>query len=159
MLPYTEINEKNISSFHFHGDLSDFPLTSIIAVPPDVKSETILIGRYRGNASEQQLVVPKEVIDELMRLVFQVKRFFDANAVLIAFSTILLLLLIVVLSTRLRQREMQTMFKMGASRNTMLLLQLGELLIIFLVGALLVAAASWCVSTRATEIVRLLLLN
>ena len=75
---------RNIASFHFHGDNADFPISSIIAVPPDEKSETILMGRYRGNAAEQQLVVPNDVINDLMKLVFQVKRFFDANAILIA---------------------------------------------------------------------------
>ena len=159
VLPYTEITEKNISSFHFHGDDSSFPITAIIAVPPSEKDETILIGRYQGDSSNQQLVVPKDVISDLMKLVFQVKRFFDANAILIAVSTVLLLLLIVVLSTKLRQREMQTMFKMGASRSTMALLQVGELLIIFLIGAALVAGASWWVSSNATGIVRLLLLG
>jgi putative ABC transport system permease protein len=159
VLPYTEITERNIGSFHFHGDNSDFQISSIIAVPPDEKSETLLMGRYRGNSSAQQLVVPDEVINDLMKLVFQVKRFFDANAILIAVSTILLLLLIVMLSTKLRAREMQTMFKMGASRNTMAMLQLGELLIIFLIGLVLVAAASGWVSSRAGDLVRLVLLG
>ena len=94
VLPFTEITDANISSFHFHGDNSEFPVTSVIAVPHDEKSETILIGRYRGGNSDQQLVIPNDVISDLMRLVFQVKRFFDANAILIAISTILLLLLL-----------------------------------------------------------------
>lgn len=159
VLPYTEITENNIASFHFHGNNADFPISSIIAVPPDEKSETILMGRYRGNSSAQQLVVPNDVISDLMKLVFQVKRFFDANAILIAISTVLLLLLIVMLSIKLRSREMQTMFKMGASRNTMALLQLGELLIIFLIGSVLVAGGSWWVSSRSGELVRWLLLG
>ena len=159
VLPYTEINEKNISSFHFHGDNSEFPVSAIIAIPPDEKSETILIGRYRKTADGQQLVVPGDVINDLMRLVFQVKRFFDANAILIAISTVLLLLLIFVLSFKLREREMQTMFKMGASRSAMTMLHVGELLIIVLVGAVLVAGASWWVSSRADDLVRLVLLG
>ena len=157
VLPYTEITEKNIDSFHFHGDNSGFPISSIIAVPPDEKNETILIGRYRGNSSAEQLVIPSEVINDLMQLVFQVKRFFDANAIMIAASTLLLLLLIMILSLKLREREMQTMFKMGASRNTMVMLQVGELMTICLIGAALVLAASWWVSSRAGEIIRLLM--
>lgn len=141
VLSYTEITPKNIDSFHFHGDTSDFPVTSIIAIPKDKKGETILMGRYRNEDSNQQLVVPGNVIQELMDLVFKVKRFFDANAILIAISTILLLLLIVVLSIKLREREMNTMFKIGASKNTVTLLQLGELGIIFSGSIALVAVA------------------
>ena len=159
VLPYTEITEKNIASFHFHGDNADFPISSIIAVPPNEKSETILMGRYRGNSSDQQLVVPNDVINDLMKLVFQVKRFFDANAILIAISTVLLLLLIVMLSIKLRSREMQTMFKMGASRNTVAMLQIGELLIIFLIGSVLVGIASWWVSSSAGDLVRIVLVG
>ena len=141
VLPFTEITSANIDSFHFHGDNSDFPLTSIIAVPPDQKSKTILMGRYRNSKNGEQLVVPGSVIQELMNLVFKVKRFFDANAILIAISTILLLLLIVVLSLKLREREMATMFKIGASRNTVGLLQVAELGIVFLISGVLVTAA------------------
>lgn len=141
VLPYTEITAANIDSFHFHGDNSDFPVTSIIAIPPDQKSETILIGRYRKSTTGEQLVVPGSVIRELMNLVFKVKRFFDANAILIAISTLLLLLLIVILSAKLREREMTTMFKIGASRSTVAMLQIGELGIIFVASSLLVASA------------------
>ena len=131
VLPYTEITEKNIDSFHFHGESSDFPISCVIAVPYDKKGETILVGRYRSSQSGHQLVVPGNVINELMSLVFKVKRFFDANAILIAFSTILLLGLIVILSLKLREREMDTMFKIGASRNTVVLMQIAELGVVF----------------------------
>ena len=141
VLPFTEITASNIDSFHFHGDDSDFPVTSIIAIPPDQKSETILIGRYRNSTTGEQLVVPGSVIQELMNLVFKVKRFFDANAILIAFSTLLLLLLIVILSAKLREREMATMFKIGASRNTVVMLQVAELGIVFAISSVLVTIA------------------
>ncbi len=159
VLPYTEITEGNIESFHFHGDTATFPITSIIAIPPDAKSETILIGRYRDANSDQQLVVPADVINDLMGLVFRVKRFFDVNAILIAVSTILLLVLIMLLSMKLREREMQTMFKMGASRNTMALLQIGELSIIFLFSAILIAAAVLITRNFAGNIVESILLR
>ena len=159
VLPFTEITPANIESFHFHGDSSAFPLTAIIAIPPDEKSETILIGRYRNADSLEQLVIPRDVINELMNLVFQVKRFFDANAILIAVSTILLLILIMLLSIKLREREMQTMFKIGASRNTMALLQIGEIGIIFLFSSVLVLTAVWIVRQFAGDIVQSVLLG
>ncbi len=158
VLPYTEITAENINSFHFHGDLSTFPLTAVIAIPPDEKSETILIGRYRDARTPTQLVVPRQVISDLMALVFQVKRFFDANAVLIGLSTFVLLILIMLLSIKLRDREMQTMFKIGATRNMLARLLMGELGIILLISSLLVAVAVWLVSYFGEEILQSVLL-
>ena len=159
VLPYTEINESNIASFHFHGDNSDFPVSSVIAIPFDTKSQTLLIGRYRNSKGPQQLVQPGNVIGELMNLVFRVKRFFDANAILIAISTLLLLALIVTLSLKLRQGEMETMFKIGASRGTIAKLQIAELGMIFVAAAILVTAASAGLLLVSGQIVRAMLLG
>ena len=109
-----------MASFHFHGDTGDFPITALIADAPDEKNETILEGRYRADDLEAQLVRPPHEIRELMALVFQVKRFFDANAILVAIATLALLGLVVMLSLKLRAREMETMFRLGCSRGTML---------------------------------------
>ena len=38
---YWEITENNRGSFHFHGDLSVYPVTALLAVPHDTKSGTI----------------------------------------------------------------------------------------------------------------------
>ena len=159
VLPYTEITDANIDSFHFHGENKDFPITSVIAVPFDQKGETILMGRYRNAGSATQIVVPRNVIQELMNLVFRVKRFFDANAILIAISTFLLLLLIVYLSTKLRHREMETMFKIGASRNTVALLQIGELAIVFLASGVLVVVAVYFLRQFSGDIIQSLLIG
>ncbi|MCP4817154.1 MAG: hypothetical protein GY888_31960, partial [Planctomycetaceae bacterium] len=88
-----------------------------------------------------------------------VKTFFDLNAILIAIATLFLLILVLVLSQRLRQREMQTMFKLGCSRGTMLLLQLSELAILFLFSSLMVAVAVWAVWILAGDVVQSLLIG
>ena len=41
---YTEITAENINAFHFHGDLANFPITAILALPPDQKAEALLRG-------------------------------------------------------------------------------------------------------------------
>ena len=157
--PFLEINENNIDSFHFHGDTKDFPISSVIAIAPDEKSETLLIGRYQTGVDDVQVVVPKTVVGQLMSMVFRVKQFFDANAILIAISTALLLLLVVLLSLKLRQREMDTMFKLGCSRGTIVMLQIGEMAIVFLISAVLVAYASFFVWQISGGIVQRLLLG
>lgn len=159
VLPFTEITEDNIDSFHFHGDSDNFPLTSIIAVPFDKKGETILIGRYRNSAGNKQLVVPEKVINELMNLVFKVKKFFDANTILIATATLFLLLLIVVLSVKLREKEMETMFKIGAGKNTVVMLQVAELGIIFFISLTLLVAAIFLLRHLLDNIIQSLLIG
>ena len=58
IVQYTEITPENMESFHFHGDTSHFPLTSVIAVPHDDKSATLLMGRYLPETSAFQLLGP-----------------------------------------------------------------------------------------------------
>ena len=139
---YIEITPENIESFHFHGDANEFPITSIIAIAESEKSETILEGKYAGDPA-LQFTKPSTDVRQLMGLVFRVKRFFDANAILIGLSTALLMLLVVLLSLRLRAREMQTMFQLGCSRGTILQLQLAEILTIVAIAAVLVGVAAW----------------
>ncbi|QEG21147.1 ABC transporter permease [Mariniblastus fucicola] len=155
VLPYTEISESNMASFHFHGDPGSFPITALIVDAPDLKNETILEGRYRvGDDDAAQLVRPPNEIRELMALVFQVKRFFDANAIIVAIATLALLGLVVMLSLKLRAREMETMFRLGCSKGTMLWIQIAELGIVFLAAICLVAIASSVVWFYADEVVQ-----
>jgi putative ABC transport system permease protein len=57
---YTQITEDNIDSFHFHGNLSSYPITAVIAVPYDTKAGTILRGRYLTDKETHQIVKPGE---------------------------------------------------------------------------------------------------
>ncbi|MCA9006405.1 MAG: ABC transporter permease [Planctomycetaceae bacterium] len=134
---FNEVTEENLASFHFHGEIESFPVTSIILVPHDQKSEVLLLGMYDTNASSIQLIRPVEIVNELLQLVFRVKQLFDANALLVSISVGLLLTLVFILSLRLRKRERQTMFQLGCSRSTIWKLQLTELGFI-LAGSLII---------------------
>jgi len=154
VLPYTEINASNMASFHFHGDQGDFPITALIANAPDDKNRTILEGRYRNSEGVAQLVRPPQEIQELMSLVFKVKRFFDANALIVSLATLALLGLVVMLSLKLRAREMETMFRLGCSKGTILWIQVAELGFVFLAAIGLVAVASVVVWFYADQVVQ-----
>jgi putative ABC transport system permease protein len=140
VLPYLEITPELADSVHFHGDQSEFPITAILAFAPDKKSETLLIGRFSDSSSTRatQILVPNDVIRELMKLVFQVSQLFNANVVLVGFSTVCLFGLVIALSLRLRATEMETMFRLGCSRTTIFSLQAAELVLV-------IGAASVCV--------------
>ena len=159
VLPFTEVTPENLDSFHFHGEVAQFPLTAIIAIPKDLKSQTLLEGQYDVGDGAMQFVRPSETVRELMEMVFQIKLFFDANTILIAISTLVLLVLVVMLSLRLRQREMQTMFKIGCSRGTIAMLQCWELAIVFVFAMILVAVATWGIWSISGDLVESLLLR
>jgi putative ABC transport system permease protein len=55
--------------------------------------------------------------------VFQVKRFFDTSFGLMMLVCLLFVSIIVLLSLKIRRREMETMYRMGCSRGTMICLQ------------------------------------
>ena len=74
IVQYNEITADNMDSFHFHGDTSQFPLTSIIAVPHDAKSATLLMGRYLPETSTVQLIKPVDVVQALMENIFKIRR-------------------------------------------------------------------------------------
>lgn len=153
VLPYTEITAENIRSFHFHGEMSEFPLTAVLVQANDEKSETILLGRYQSDKSLAQALVPQTVIQDLMKLVFQVKRFFDANSVLIGLTTMMLIGLVVSLSIRLRSSELQTMFKLGCSRQMVAQLVAAELAIVTIVVTAALAVALTVIWNLAPVIV------
>jgi putative ABC transport system permease protein len=139
---YQEITPENLSSFHFHGDRSGFPVTSIILVPASDKMRTIALGWY--NLSEtRELLEPSSVVSELMGLVFRIKRFFDANAIVVGATTALLVALVLLLSYRLREREMATLFKIGCARGVMAGLQAVEILMLLAISVALALAGAF----------------
>ena len=118
---YTQIRPENIDSFHFHGDPADYPITAVIALPRDQRAGAILRGRYvaAGNDADKrsgQITVPSDVVGELLANIFRIKSVLDAVILVVGVATILALVLVFALSLSLRQREIQTMFKLGCSR-------------------------------------------
>ena len=151
---FTEFTESNLNSFHFHGKAKDYPLTALCLFPLDTRSETKLKARYRLS-EELQLLEPTEVIEELLGLVFKAKRFFDANSALVSVSTLLFLLLVLLLSVRVRQKEIATLTKIGCARTTIAAvfgLELGMLVAFGL-------ASSYALSLAAASALRSLLLG
>ena len=137
-----EITDKNIESFHFHGDRAGYPITAVIAVPRDDKTSAILRGRYIRTASareSQQIIVPDTIVGELLDTIFRIKSILDAVILVVAIATILALALVFALSLRLRQREIQTIFKLGCSRLTVVKLMGAEIAIILTISGAITA--------------------
>jgi putative ABC transport system permease protein len=159
LVEYTEITTENIDSFHFHGAPGNYPLSAVIVVPHDVRSGTILRGRYLDADSGYQLVVPKTVIDGLLANIFRIKHVLDAVILMVGIATALALVLVFALSIRLRQREIQTVFRMGGSRLTIARLLAAEIFIIVLVSGVFCALAMLLVHQYSDELVRTLIIR
>lgn len=156
---YTEINLHNLDSFHFHGDSSIYPLTAIIAVPMDQKSATILRGRYLAEQKNQQIVRPKQVIEELLGNIFQIKEFIDAVVLIVAMAMVLAIFLVFSLSFRLRQKEISTILHLGCSRSAVIQLIVAEILIIVVFSAVLCGSALLLLQHFQGEIVHKLFIS
>jgi len=156
---YNEITEKNMASFHFHGDLSAYPISAVIAVPYDAKSGTILRGRYLSEGEAQQIVKPEAVIDGLLQNIFRIKNVLDAVIAVVALATVLAIILVFALSLRLRQREIQTVFKIGCSRMTIAQLIAAEIMIIVFSSAVLCSIMMVAVLSVSNDLVRMLFIR
>ena len=158
LMEYTEITEQNLDSFHFHGNPDQFPITSVIALPRDEKSRAILLGRYLTENLVYQIVRPERIIDALLENIFKIKNVLDAVILIVGISTLLALLLVFSLSLRLRQREIDTIFKLGCRRATTARLLFSEILIITVISALFCAVILLLTSQFDESLVRYLLM-
>jgi putative ABC transport system permease protein len=78
----------------------------------------------------------------------------DAVILLVGIATLLALTLVFALSLRLRQREIQTVFRIGGSRLTISRLIAAEIAIIMAASALLCGAVMLVVNHYSVDLVR-----
>lgn len=147
---YTEITDANRNSFHFHGGPADWPVTAIIITPKDAKAHTVLVARLSHNDALLALV-PERTLHDLLDVVFRIKRFFDANLVLVLTATLLFLTLIILLTLKVRERELETLFKIGCSRMTTVALMATELVLLCSSGLIVATGAAASVYAWATN--------
>jgi len=78
----------------------------------------------------------------------------DAVILLVGAATVLAVGLVFSLSLRLRQREIQTIFKLGSSRLTIARLMTAEIFIIVLFSAVLCGVMIMAVNSFSSDLVR-----
>lgn len=137
VVQYNEITADNVDSFHFHGDMSDYPISAVIADPKDQKSGTILMGRYEADDDPSQIVQPTSVMNELLDTILTIQGFIVAAILLVAAATLATAALVIMLSLRLRRREIETMHKIGGSRLAIGTLLVSEVVAVVVLGVIL----------------------
>ncbi|MDP5085641.1 MAG: ABC transporter permease [Yoonia sp.] len=157
IVEFNRITEENIDSFHFHGATADYPVSAILLVPNDDRAATILRGRYLDPENPVQIIVPRDVIGELVGRIFRIKSLLDAVTLIVGGAALAAVGLAVFLSYRLRAREMQTAFKIGARRGMILRLIAAETAILLCLAGVIALAITLAVQTNGTAIVAWLL--
>ena len=157
VVQYNEVTAQNIDSFHFHGDLSGYPLTAVIVVPADQKSSALLQGRYQGADELVQIVRPMAVMDELLGTILTVQSFVVAGAVIVGLATLASTALVFMLSLRLRRREIETLFKIGGSRLSVGAVMTSEIVVVLLTGIVLAGGLTVLTSQFGSAAIRALI--
>jgi putative ABC transport system permease protein len=159
VVQYNEITTDNVDSFHFHGDMSDYPISAVIAVPEDEKSGTILMGRYEGDDEPSQIVQPTTVMNELLATILTIQGFVVAAILLVAAATLATAALVIMLSLRLRRREIETMHKIGGSRLTIGTLLVSEVVAVVVLGVILAGVLTLVTQQFGAGLIRTWLLT
>ncbi len=156
IVQYNEITEDNLGEFHFHGDLSDYPITAVVVFPPNQKSSALLQGRYE-TAKGAQIARPTEVMGELLDTILTVESFVLAGAAIVGIATLASASLVFMLSLRLRRREMETLFKIGGSRSNVGALMASEMVVVLVMSIVLAAGLTFLTSQFGAALVRALI--
>ena len=156
VVQYSEITQDNMDSFHFHGDLLDYPITAVIAVPQDQKSSAILQGRYQSPEGGVQIVRPSRVMEELLDTVLTVQNFVMAGAIVVGLATLATVTLVFLLSLRLRRREMETLFKIGGGRLNVAAVMASEMVAVLVLGTVLAGGLTLLTSQLGSLVIRAL---
>ena len=155
VLSFTEITPRNIDSFHFHGDPDSFPLDAILAVPTDRKSSILLRGRYEEEGAAVRMLVPSQVVNELLETMFSVRNYVILGSIGVSVATLMTAALVFVLSIRLRRREIETIRKIGGSSRRLIGVLASEILLVVFAGAVIAGVLTVGVSRFGDLLVRL----
>ncbi len=154
VVQYNEVTPENESSFHYHGDPAAFPLTAVLALPKDVKSGTILRGRYGEPQEREQILAPRDVIDDLLGTVVTIQSYVVAAFVLVGATVLAVAALVFLLSLRLRSREIETLVKLGGGRAQVATVVWAEIVSVLLASVVLAALLTLATSAFGSAAVR-----
>ena len=159
IVQYNEITADNIDSFHFHGELTGYPLTAIIAVPESARSGVILLGRYEGADQVAQILRPVQVMDELLETILTIQSYVLAAVAVLAVATLATAALVFWLGVRLRRRELETLWKIGGSRSAVAGVLVSEVVVVLVLAAATAAGLTALTSRFGSAAIRMFLLS
>lgn len=156
VVQFNEITDSNIGQFHFHGDLGNYPISSIILVPNGEKASALLQGKYIEKDSLYQSIRPTKVVQSLLKNIFQIQNVINIIILIVGISTSLAISLVFILSIRLRQQEIKTITYLGCNKLTVASLLTSEIVIIILTSALICVISLYVLNHFSHDLVRIL---
>ncbi|WP_395752142.1 FtsX-like permease family protein [Prosthecobacter sp.] len=131
---FNEVTDANIASFHFHGDVSTYPISAVLLLPKNAKAEALLAGQF-SRSKEQQLIRPRDEMEALLTQLVRLEGFAASALMLTATAALFVTALVFALSFRLREREFATLEAVGVSRVSLITVKVLEVLIVGIVAA------------------------
>ena len=101
-----------------------------------------------------QLVVPGNVLDDLLETVFAVQNYVILGLAILSFATVAVITLVFLLSQQLRKGEFHTLLRIGASRSYVSVLIASEIGFVFLLSVLLAAGLTLVTRYYAMQILQ-----
>lgn len=138
---FNEVTDTNFASFHFHGEMADFPLTAAIVLPHDAKSEAILAGRYQDTKATAQLIRPRDELNTVLTTLFRIEGAVVAGLALLACAAAAISFIVFTLSFKMRAREFATLADIGVPPRTLAAIKAFEVALIGLAGFVVAAFA------------------
>jgi len=142
---FNEVTDTNIASFHFHGDTAAYPVSAVIVLPKDAKTEALLAGQF-ARSKDKQLIRPQDEMEALLAQLVRLEGFAATALLLTATAALLVTALVFALSFRLRLREFQTLEDVGVSLRSLITVKVLEIAFIGVaavgIGLVLLSLAS-----------------
>lgn len=143
---FNEVTDANLGTFHFHGDMGEYPISAVIVLPRDAKTEALLAGQF-ARSKEQQLIRPRDEMESLLAQLVRLEGFAASALLITATAALFVTGLVFALSFRLRSREFKTLEEVGVSRASLITVKVLEIAFIGLaavvIGLLLLSVASF----------------
>lgn len=140
---------ENAERFHFHIAETELPLSGVIVRPQNEKELSLLKARVNTGAV-LQAVSPTEVVEEMLTYVARIQGLVNALSVLLGISTLASLAIVSVLAAKIREREIMTLERVGASPAFVRSMFACELLL--LIGAGVVGAVLLWLLVRGVDV-------
>ena len=126
--------------------------------PNDAKAAALLLGEYLSPEDTAQIVRPSEVMDALLANVLMVRSYIISIVAIVSLVTLAVVALVIMLSIRLRRREITMMKKMGCSRFAIASLLSSQIAIILVISIFAAAGLTTLAAAFGHELIRLLVL-
>lgn len=152
VIEFNEVTDTNVGDFHFHGDRGNYPLSSVILVPHDQKQRALALAHYGDPVTAEQIVIPAVAVEQLAKTLFATQRLAFTAFTLLGIAALALALMVFLLSFRLREREMLTYSKIGATGRAVACLQGVEVLVIITAATILAQAGIVLTRSAAQDI-------